>query len=151
MHAQTSGNTVAVYGTAQEKDLQEIPNVISQLGADSLLSMQKMVRPRSLRPTPTPVQMQSLQSSGAGMGAFGGRPPFGGMPPSAGGAPDPEDDVPDLVDGDEPPASGNKLEEVRDAGAVSCADRSARVIVGRPSLLSVRDFAPVHCSRQRAF
>ena len=43
VHAQTSGNTVAVYGTAQEKDLQEIPNVISQLGADSLLSMQKMV------------------------------------------------------------------------------------------------------------
>ena len=59
--------------------------------------------------------MQSLQSSGAGMGGmFGGRPPFGGMPPSAGGAPDPEDDVPDLVDGEGPPASGNKLEEVRD-------------------------------------
>ena len=59
--------------------------------------------------------MQSLQSSGAGMGGmFGGRPPFGGMPPSAGGAQDPDDDdVPDLVEGDDPPASSNKLEEVR--------------------------------------
>jgi len=43
VHASVPGNTFAIYGQAEEKDLTElVPGILNQLGADSLASLRQL-------------------------------------------------------------------------------------------------------------
>jgi len=80
VHAALSSNTLAVYGTAQKKELTDlVPGILSQLGPDSLASLRKLA-----------AQYQS-QSAAAGVAGAEGKEDE-----------DDDDDVPDLVESFEP-------------------------------------------------
>ncbi|KAF9161860.1 Nascent polypeptide-associated complex subunit beta [Actinomortierella ambigua] len=70
VHAAAGSNTYIVYGRGEEKELTElVPNILSQLGSDSLASLRKLA--------------ESYQQSAAGKAALGA---------------DDDDEVPDLID-----------------------------------------------------
>jgi nascent polypeptide-associated complex subunit beta len=73
VHASVPGNTFAIYGQGEEKELTElVPGILNQLGADSLHTLRQLA--------------ESLQQKG-GEGAIGG-----------GEKDEDDDDVPDLVE-----------------------------------------------------
>jgi nascent polypeptide-associated complex subunit beta len=73
VHAAAPANTFAIYGAGQVKELTElVPGILNQLGPDSLASLRKLAE-----------SYQAIQQGRQGLGA---------------GAPDDDDDVPDLVE-----------------------------------------------------
>ncbi|KAF8916520.1 NAC domain-containing protein [Mucidula mucida] len=76
VHASLPANTLAIYGTAQQKELTElVPGILNQLGPDSLASLRKLAE-----------SYQAIQPGGAN------------APGAPASADDDDDDVPDLVD-----------------------------------------------------
>jgi nascent polypeptide-associated complex subunit beta len=74
VHASVPGNTFAIYGAGEEKDLTElVPGILNQLGADSLNTLRQLA--------------ESLQTKQGGEGITGGEREA-----------DDDDDVPDLVE-----------------------------------------------------
>lgn len=75
MHASVPSNTFALYGNGEEKELTElVPGILNQLGPDSLASLRKLAE-----------SYQNMQKSQAG---------------GEGKKDDEEDDIPDLVEGE---------------------------------------------------
>ncbi|KAK5108814.1 Nascent polypeptide-associated complex subunit beta [Meristemomyces frigidus] len=78
VHASVPSNTFALYGAGEDKELTElVPGILNQLGPDSLASLRKLAE-----------SYQSLQKGGEG--ADGEKK-----------GDDDEDDIPDLVEGEE--------------------------------------------------
>jgi len=76
VHASVPGNTFAIYGPGEEKDLTElVPGILNQLGADSLNTLRQLA--------------ESLQTKQGGEGITGGEKEADD---------DDDDDVPDLVE-----------------------------------------------------
>ncbi|RAQ73920.1 nascent polypeptide-associated complex (NAC) subunit [Aspergillus flavus] len=74
VHASVPSNTFALYGNGEEKELTElVPGILNQLGPDSLASLRKLAE-----------SYQNMQKNQAG----------------AEGKKDDEDDIPDLVEGE---------------------------------------------------
>ena len=74
MHAAVPSNTFAIYGAGEDKELTElVPGILNQLGPDSLASLRKLAE-----------SYQSLQKAEGGEGK----------------ADDGDDDIPDLVAGE---------------------------------------------------
>jgi len=77
VHASLPSNTFALYGNGEDKELTElVPGILNQLGPDSLASLRKLAE-----------SYQSLQKSGEGE--------------DGAKKDDDEDDIPDLVEGEE--------------------------------------------------
>jgi nascent polypeptide-associated complex subunit beta len=75
VHASVPGNTFAIYGHGEEKELTElVPGILNQLGADSLATLRTLA--------------ESLQQKQGGEGAIG----------SGKAGDEDDDDVPDLVE-----------------------------------------------------
>ncbi|KAL4072494.1 NAC domain-containing protein [Scleroderma yunnanense] len=73
VHAASTANTFAIYGTGHDKELTElVPGILNQLGPDSLASLRKLAE-----------SYQAIQQQ---------------RPTAAGAADDDDDDVPDLVE-----------------------------------------------------
>ncbi|TKA51867.1 Nascent polypeptide-associated complex subunit beta [Friedmanniomyces simplex] len=80
VHASVPSNTFALYGNGEDKELTElVPGILNQLGPDSLASLRKLAE-----------SYQSLQKGGEG--EEGGK--------KAGGEDD-DEEIPDLVEGEE--------------------------------------------------
>ncbi|PYH71079.1 nascent polypeptide-associated complex subunit family protein [Aspergillus vadensis CBS 113365] len=75
LHASVPSNTFALYGNGEEKELTElVPGILNQLGPDSLASLRKLAE-----------SYQNMQKNQAG---------------ADGKKDDEEDDIPDLVEGE---------------------------------------------------
>ena len=75
VHASVPSNTFALYGNGEEKELTElVPGILNQLGPDSLASLRKLAE-----------SYQNMQKNQAG---------------GEGKKDDEEDDIPDLVEGE---------------------------------------------------
>jgi len=83
VHAALPSNTMAIYGNGQNKELTElVPNILSQLGPDSLASLRKLA-----------AQYQSQTAAAQAAAGGDGAEAKGG---------DDDDDIPDLVESFEP-------------------------------------------------
>lgn len=84
MHASVPGNTFAVYGQGEDKELTElVPSILNQLGPDSLNSLRKLA--------------ESYQQMNLG---------------KENGGKEDDDDVPDLVENFDVDDAAKKAEEV---------------------------------------
>ena len=78
VHASVPANTFAIYGNGEDKELTElVPGILNQLGPDSLASLRKLAE-----------SYQSMQKGAGGEGEDG----------KNGG--DDDDEIPDLVEGE---------------------------------------------------
>lgn len=81
VHASVPSNTFAIYGAGEDKELTElVPGILNQLGPDSLASLRKLAE-----------SYQSMQKKEDGKG--------GGKDKEAGESDD-DDDIPELVEGE---------------------------------------------------
>lgn len=77
VHASVPSNTFAIYGNGEEKELTElVPGILNQLGPDSLASLRKLAE-----------SYQNMQKKEGGEGKKEGED-------------EDEDDIPDLVEGE---------------------------------------------------
>jgi len=82
VHAAVPSNTFAIYGNGEDKELTElVPGILNQLGPDSLASLRKLAE-----------SYQSMQKDGKAEND------------------DDEDDIPDLVEGENFEADDDKAE-----------------------------------------
>ena len=81
VHASVPSNTFALYGAGEDKELTElVPGILNQLGPDSLASLRKLAE-----------SYQSLQKGGEGED---------GKKIEGAGGDDDDEDIPDLVEGE---------------------------------------------------
>ena len=81
VHASIPSNTFALYGAGEDKELTElVPGILNQLGPDSLASLRKLAE-----------SYQSLQKGGEGED---------GKKIEGAGGDDDDEDIPDLVEGE---------------------------------------------------